>query len=165
MADYDNKAYWENLVKMSLSRYFVMYALSQKPMHGYDISKWIGEVTKGCCCPTEGSLYPMLKEFEKGNYVTSETLLVSGRERKVYTLTDKGLETLSIGKEVWGGTADIIQATMQYSKENLLLCPACNSKTRTKAYMDTELLNFPLFCPKCKKETIVNVRQLKITVV
>ena len=98
---------------MSLSRYFVMYALSQKPMHGYDISKWIGEVTKGCCCPTEGSLYPMLKEFEKGNYVTSQTLLVSGRERKVYTLTDNGLKALNIAKDVWGSTADILRATIQ----------------------------------------------------
>ena len=109
MADYTEKTYWENLVKMSLSRYFVMYAISQKPMHGYDISKWIGEVTKGCCCPTEGSLYPMLKEFESGGYVTSETMTVSGRERKVYTLTKKGLEAFSVGKEVWGHTAELLQ--------------------------------------------------------
>jgi len=113
MTDYTGKAYWENLVKMSLSRYFVMYALSQKPMHGYDISKWIGEATKGCCQPTEGSLYPMLKEFEKGEYVTSQALTVSGRERKIYTLTEKGLQALSMGKEVWRSTADIIQATVQ----------------------------------------------------
>ena len=109
MTDYTNKAYWENLVKMSLSRYFVMYALSQKPMHGYDISKWIGEATKGCCHPTEGSLYPMLKEFEKGGYVTNEAITVSGRERKVYTLTEKGLEALRAAKEVWGHTAELIK--------------------------------------------------------
>jgi len=113
VSDYTEKAYWENLVKMSLSRYFVMYSLSQKPMHGYDISKWIGNATKNCCCPTEGSLYPMLKEFEKGGYVTSQALLVSGRERKVYTLTEKGLEALNMAKEVWKGATDIIQATMQ----------------------------------------------------
>ena len=113
MTDYANKNYWKNLVKMSLSRYFVMYALRQKPMHGYDISKWIGKVTKGCCCPTEGSLYPMLKEFEKGDYVTSQTVMVSGRERKVYTLTNNGLEALNTAKEVWRSTVDILQATMQ----------------------------------------------------
>jgi len=90
-----------------------MYALGQKPMHGYEISKWIGETTNGCCYPTEGSLYPMLKEFEKGGCVTSQAQMVSGRERKVYTLTAKGLKALSMGKEVWGSTANIIQATMQ----------------------------------------------------
>ena len=28
---------------------------------------------------------------------------------------------------------------------------------------DTELKNFPLYCPKCKKETIINVQDMKIT--
>ena len=41
-------------------------------------------------------------------------------------------------------------------------CPACNSKTRTKVYEDTVLLNCPLFCPKCGKEYVVNVVQLKM---
>ena len=109
MADLTDKIYWENLVKMSLSRYFVMFALSQKPMHGYDISKWIGNITNGCCCPTEGSLYPMLKEFETGGYVTGETITVSGRERKVYTITNKGLEAFNVAKEVWGHTAELLR--------------------------------------------------------
>ncbi|MCU1994970.1 MAG: cysteine-rich KTR domain-containing protein [Eubacteriales bacterium] len=30
---------------------------------------------------------------------------------------------------------------------------------------DTELRNFPLFCPKCKKESLINVIQLKISVI
>lgn len=43
-----------------------------------------------------------------------------------------------------------------------ICCPICNSKTRTKVYADTVMFNFPLFCPKCKKETKINVLQLKI---
>lgn len=81
-------------------------------MHGYDISKWIGEVTKDCCRPTEGSLYPMLKEFEQGGYVTSEIISVSGRERKVYTITEKGLEAFRIAQDVWGQTAELLRASM-----------------------------------------------------
>lgn len=42
-------------------------------------------------------------------------------------------------------------------------CPICNGKTRTKVYADTVLLNFPLYCPKCRKETRIDVIQLKIT--
>ena len=38
-----------------------------------------------------------------------------------------------------------------------LLCPVCNSKTRIKLRLDTELKNFPLFCPKCKQETLISV--------
>ena len=43
-------------------------------------------------------------------------------------------------------------------------CPTCKSKTRTKVYEDTVLLNFPLFCPKCKREYVINVVQLKMQV-
>jgi DNA-binding PadR family transcriptional regulator len=113
MTNYTEKAYWENLVKMSLSRYFVLYAINKKSMHGYEISKWIGAVTKDCCCPTEGSLYPMLKEFESGGYVTSQVVSVSGRERKVYTITEKGLEALSVAKDVWGHTLELLRESMQ----------------------------------------------------
>ncbi|MDE5938321.1 MAG: cysteine-rich KTR domain-containing protein [Lachnospiraceae bacterium] len=41
-----------------------------------------------------------------------------------------------------------------------LLCPVCNSKTRIKIREDTVLLHFPLFCPKCRQETLINVEQL-----
>jgi len=37
-----------------------------------------------------------------------------------------------------------------------LLCPVCNNKTRIKLRADTLLENFPLFCPKCKQETLIN---------
>ena len=44
-------------------------------------------------------------------------------------------------------------------------CPICGSKTRTKVRNDTKLSNFPLFCPKCKKETIINVEQMNMTII
>jgi len=47
----------------------------------------------------------------------------------------------------------------------LLQCPVCGGKTRTKVKPDTILVNFPLFCPKCKRETLVNVENLKISVI
>lgn len=50
-------------------------------------------------------------------------------------------------------------------KTNWLMCPFCGGKTRIKIREDTELYKFPLFCPKCKQEQIVNVQQLKIIAV
>ncbi len=44
-------------------------------------------------------------------------------------------------------------------------CPSCCSKTRVKANLDTVLLNFPLYCPKCKKESIISVIQQKMVVI
>lgn len=43
-----------------------------------------------------------------------------------------------------------------------ILCPCCGGKTRTKVYKDTVLVNFPLYCQKCKKEFIVSVVKLKM---
>lgn len=43
-----------------------------------------------------------------------------------------------------------------------VMCPVCSHKTRTKLRQDTELKNFPLFCPKCKNECIVNVKNYQI---
>lgn len=50
-------------------------------------------------------------------------------------------------------------------KAEWLLCPVCKSKTRIKVRVDTELKNFPLFCPKCKQETLINLTQLKSSVI
>lgn len=43
-------------------------------------------------------------------------------------------------------------------------CPICDGKTRTKVYADTVLVNYPLFCPKCKKEIRIDVVQLKMVI-
>ena len=50
-------------------------------------------------------------------------------------------------------------------KEKWILCPICNSKTRIKILEDTVLENFPLFCPECKNETKITVRQLNTSVI
>ena len=50
-------------------------------------------------------------------------------------------------------------------KQLWVLCPICNNKTRIKLRTDTELKNFPLFCPKCKRETLINAKELQITVI
>lgn len=36
-----------------------------------------------------------------------------------------------------------------------LRCPVCGNKTRLKIRGDTELKYFPLFCPKCRQETLL----------
>ena len=45
-----------------------------------------------------------------------------------------------------------------------VLCPLCGGKPRLKLLSDTVLKNYPLFCPKCKKEVIINAEHLEVTV-
>lgn len=46
-----------------------------------------------------------------------------------------------------------------------LLCPMCGNKTWLKIRTDTIPENFPLYCPKCKQESLINVLQLNMSVI
>ena len=46
-----------------------------------------------------------------------------------------------------------------------ILCPVCGNKTRLQLRADTELKNFPLYCPKCRQETLIEVKNLQTTVI
>lgn len=44
-------------------------------------------------------------------------------------------------------------------------CPICRNKTRLKIRSDIEIKNFPLYCPKCRQESLINIEQFKVTVI
>ena len=46
-----------------------------------------------------------------------------------------------------------------------LLCPICHKKTRVKINGNTILKNFPLYCPKCKNEILINAEKFNIEVI
>lgn len=52
-------------------------------------------------------------------------------------------------------------------KKNLewIKCPICNNKTRLKMREDTILKNFPLYCPKCKKESLIEVKNMQVKII
>lgn len=49
-------------------------------------------------------------------------------------------------------------------KTEWILCPVCGNKTRDRMRKDTVLKNYPLYCPKCKQETLIEVKDLQVTV-
>ncbi len=40
-------------------------------------------------------------------------------------------------------------------KTEWIRCSGCGNKTRLQIREDTELKNFPLYCPKCKQESLI----------
>ena len=46
-----------------------------------------------------------------------------------------------------------------------ILCPVCGSKTRSRIREDTILINYPLYCPKCRQERLIEVRNLQTIVI
>lgn len=56
--------------------------------HGYEISA--------------GTLYPIFHAMEKNNLLTSEKIVVDGKTRKYYSITEAGKETLASAKDKIG---------------------------------------------------------------
>ena len=54
---------------------------------------------------------------------------------------------------------------MSMCKMEWLLCPICKNKTRIKLRADTVLEYFPLYCPKCKQETLIYVKQFNTKII
>ncbi len=46
-------------------------------------------------------------------------------------------------------------------KDGWVYCPVCHNKTRLKIRQDTVAVNVPVFCPKCKNESIMNFKDGK----
>ncbi len=44
-------------------------------------------------------------------------------------------------------------------------CPVCGNKTRGRIREDTILKNYPLYCPKCRQETLIKAKKLQVTVI
>ena len=44
-------------------------------------------------------------------------------------------------------------------------CPVCGNKTRDRIREDTVLINYPLYCPKCKRKSLIQAKQLHIVVI
>lgn len=41
-----------------------------------------------------------------------------------------------------------------------IYCPLCKNKTRIQITKNTKLKYFPLFCPKCKQEIVIDIESL-----
>ncbi|MBX2805709.1 MAG: PadR family transcriptional regulator [Hyphomicrobiales bacterium] len=111
---------------MSLSKFFILCVLHNRPMHGYDLSREVEKTTNGCCSPTEGTVYPVLREFEAGGYVTAQIQIVSGRERKVYALTDKGRAAFKVAVESWSEVMNCLEASRELVSDSAISGNCCS---------------------------------------
>jgi PadR family transcriptional regulator, regulatory protein PadR len=109
--NYASRDYWAGTIKMGLSKFFILRVLHDGPMHGYDIARLVARTTGGCCSPTEGTIYPVLREFETGGFVTATEEVVQGRQRRVYELTDAGRAAFRVALDAWMDATAALQET------------------------------------------------------
>ncbi len=93
--------YWEMLINRSVQRFFLLYALHERPRHGYELARAIRDACAGCCDPTDAMIYPALRELVDGGYVDCRDEVVGGRTRRVCRLTDKGQEAYRAAATAW----------------------------------------------------------------
>jgi len=76
--------------------------ISDQPMYGYQIIKELEKCSEGYFSFKEGTLYPVLHRLEKEGLVRGEWhVLESGRQRKYYHITGKGLLVLEERRVQW----------------------------------------------------------------
>ena len=101
MEEMRHEAYWENLVKRSLCRFFLLAELAKGPVHGYRINQAIKDACQGCCEPSEAMVYSTMKELMDGGYVECRMEEHRGRQRRVCWLTSLGEESFRAAARVW----------------------------------------------------------------
>lgn len=109
--DYGAREYWAGTIKMGLSKFFILRVLHDGPAHGYDLARAVERTTRGCCSPTEGTIYPVLREFAAGGFVTVTETVVQGRTRRVYALTEEGRAAFRVALDAWLEATAALQDT------------------------------------------------------
>lgn len=80
----------------------VLRVLVAGPLHGYAISRRLGELSDEWFAVDEGSLYPCLYRMEKKGWIRSEQgRSENNRKARFYSLTKRGLEQLEAEQEDW----------------------------------------------------------------
>ena len=83
------------------TRLLLLNLLSEKPYYGYEIIKTLKLRSNDIFDMKEGTLYPILHKLENEDLIISCNQEVSGRVRKVYSITQKGKEVLVKDKQEW----------------------------------------------------------------
>ena len=76
-------------------RHLILGLLTQQPMSGYDIKRFLKSLSWLVDSPSFGSIYPTLRVLQEDSLVTMEEVLRQGKKsRKIYTITEAGIQAL-----------------------------------------------------------------------
>ena len=84
------------------SNSLLLCVLERQPMYGYQIVKELEARSQGYFKFKEGTLYPALHRLENSGLITSKwEMLENGRQRRYYSITEKGMAKLAQEKTQW----------------------------------------------------------------
>jgi len=80
----------------------ILRTLRSHPLHGYDVSRRITELSDDAFQVGEGVLYPALRRLEERGWLRAEwDITGTGREARFYEITDVGREQLAHELQTW----------------------------------------------------------------
>ena len=91
----------------------LLAVLERGPAHGYALIESLRERSGGTFDLPEGTVYPALHRLESDGLLSSDWSEDSGRRRRVYRLTPKGVEALSRRKTEWEQFSRAVDATVE----------------------------------------------------
>jgi PadR family transcriptional regulator len=97
----------------------VLRILFEKPSHGYQIMEQLEQITSKQYSPEPGALYTILRRLEERGLVTSEwEKKEAGADRRVYTLTEDGIQVLKEGLETSKERSQLMNNLSQFYDEH-----------------------------------------------
>ncbi len=89
---------WHEYPERGWIQFLIMRILYEKPMHGYQLLEEIEKRSNGYHRLEPGSIYTILRRMEERGLLESKWEKVEGgSERRIYRLTNKGIEALKMG--------------------------------------------------------------------
>jgi len=87
----------------------VLRALVWGPLHGYAVSQWIRDRTRGVLVIEDAPLYKALHRLEHQRFIRAEWgLSDNNRRARYYTLTPAGRKQLKAEESVWREYAEAV---------------------------------------------------------
>lgn len=103
----------KDLIGSSLAPLILM-TLRRQESYGYDIIQQLKEKSGGQLDVAEGTLYPVLKKMEAKGWINADWKKAeNGRERRYYSITDKGITELETQMGQWEFIYNLIQQLWQ----------------------------------------------------
>jgi len=89
-------------LKKGSTEMLIMALVEDRPRHGYEIAKLIGERSDGVLQFHVASLYPLLYRLERKGWIEGRWVEKAGqRRRRYYRLTPAGRKTLRSQRSTW----------------------------------------------------------------
>ena len=80
----------------------ILNALASRPMHGYEIARWLEDTTDSALSIEEGSLYPALHRMARRGWISADWgISDANRRAKYYSLTPDGTHQLEVASSRW----------------------------------------------------------------